>query len=461
MVEIEGREERKVVELPDSEPTPWGDDAALDIVGRSIPRVDAREKVTGRARYTADIVRPGMLFAAIVRARIPAGRVVSVDLSPALSAPDVIDAISLEDISTVRVAGGVLFDRSVSYVGQPIAAVCAESHAAASAAADLVRVGYERSEHAVTFADAVADGAPRVRGSGNVSKGSPNVVERGDVERGLREADVVIRRTYRTPSALHTAMEPHGAVAEWEGGGHRLTIWESTQGVFKVRDEVATALGLSRSSVRVIKDHMGGGFGAKNSAGAHTFIAALLARRTGRPVRCVLDRFGEQTDTGHRPEARIHLTLGARHDGTLTAIVAESEVTMGVSGWDAPPTAIMHELYACENVKTTDVFAWVNSQAMAAFRAPGHAEGAFALERCMDVLASALSLDPLQLRLKNIPGRDQEKNRPYSIDALRECLEEGARRFGWPVRSNVGGGDGMMVAGSEKSANVDSGGDPA
>jgi xanthine dehydrogenase YagR molybdenum-binding subunit len=473
VVEIEGREETKVVELPDFEPAPWGNDAELSVVGRSIPRVDAREKVSGRARYTADIVRPGMLFAAVVRANIPAGRVASIDLAPALSLPSVIDAITLGDVSKIRVAGGVLFDRSVSYVGQPIAAVCAESLAAAIAAADLVRVVYERSAHVVTFADAIADGAPLVRSSGNMSRSSPHVVERGDVERGLREADVVVRRTFRTPSVLHTAMEPHGAVAEWEGGGERLTIWESTQGVFKVRDDVATALGLSRSSVRVIKDHMGGGFGAKNSAGAHTFIAALMAQRTGRPVRCVLDRFGEQTDSGHRPETRIHVTLGAKRDGALTAIVAESEVTMGVSGWEAPPTAILHELYACANVRTTDVFAWVNSQAMAAFRAPAHAEGAFALERCMDVMATSLEIDPLQLRLKNIAGRDQEKNRPYTVDALRQCFEEGARRFGWPgvdaravpsagmVRSNAGGSGETVMEVRGDSGTVESGGAPA
>ncbi|MFN8580522.1 MAG: molybdopterin cofactor-binding domain-containing protein [Gemmatimonadaceae bacterium] len=270
-----------------------------------------------------------------------------------------------------------------------------------------------------------------VRSSGNVSKGSPNLSERGDVEQGLREADVQVHRVYHTPSALHTSMEPHGAVAEWEGD--RLTVWESTQGVYRVRDELATQLGVPRSTVRVLKEHMGGGFGAKNNAGTHTFVAALLARRTGRPVRCVLDRYGEQVDSGHRPAARITVTLGARRDGTLTAIRADTEVTMGIGGWEAPPSAIFHELYACPNVRTTDVFAWVHSQAMAAFRAPGHVEGAFALERALDTLASALGMDPLELRLRNVPGRDQEKKRPYSVDALRQCIEAASARFGWPA----------------------------
>ncbi|MBV6522148.1 MAG: putative xanthine dehydrogenase molybdenum-binding subunit XdhA [Gemmatimonadaceae bacterium] len=456
VVEVEGREETKVVELPVSEPEPWGEDARLTVVGRPIPRVDAAEKVTGRARYTADIVRPRMLHAAIVRATIPAGTISEIDVTGAMAAPGVVDAITLEDIPRIRIDGNTLFDRTVKYVGQPVAAVCAETWQAALAAAEIVRVTIERAAHVATFADAIAADAPLVRRSGNVSRSSPSIMERGNVERGLSEADVIVRGAYRTPPALHTAMEPHGAVAEWEGVGDRLTLWESTQGVFRVRDEVATGLGLSRSRVRVIKEHMGGGFGAKNSAGAHTFIAAILARRTGRAVRCVVDRYGEQVDTGHRPESRIHLTLGARRDGTLTAIVADSQVTMGVGGWEASPTAIMHELYGCENVKTTDVYAWVHSQAMDSFRAPGHVEGAFALERGMDTLARALSIDPLRLRLSNVPGRDQEKGRPYSSDRLRECLVEGARRFGWPgweapaglqdseMRAGDAVGDGMV-----------------
>src|SRR5690606_22902906 len=122
----------------------------------------------------------------------------------------------------------------------------------------------------------------------------PAVVERGDVRLGLAEAEVTVTREYRTQSALHTPLEPHAAVAEWDGD--RLTIWESTQGVYRVRDEVALGLGLPKSHVRVIKEHMGGGFGAKNNSGAHTFVAALLARRTGRAVRCVLTRLEEQAD---------------------------------------------------------------------------------------------------------------------------------------------------------------------
>jgi xanthine dehydrogenase YagR molybdenum-binding subunit len=258
--------------------------------------------------------------------------------------------------------------------------------------------------------------------------------ERGDADKALAESPVVVRGRYTTSSAIHSALEPHGAVAYWSGD--QLTIHEGTQGVFRVRNDVAAALELPRGSVRVVMEHMGGGFGAKNYAGAHTLAAALLARRTGRPVRCVLDRYGEQADTGHRPPATIDVTLGADRDGRLRAIVAEATVDQGVSGWEASTTKVFHELYACPNVRTAETFVYTNTHAMAAFRAPGHTEGTFALERAMDDLARELGLDPLELRLRNVPDHDQEKSRPYSAggDSLRRCLEEAAKRFGWESR---------------------------
>src|SRR6185503_7565348 len=218
----------------------------------------------------------------------------------------------------------------------------------------------------------------------------------------------------------------HGALAEWQGD--RLTIYEGTQGIFAVRDEVAAALGLAKSHVRVVMEHMGGGFGAKNHAGAHTYAAALLSRRTGKPVRCILDRAAEQSDTGHRAPATIDVTLGATRDGRLTAIEVTSLVDQGISGWEAATTKIFHELYECPNVHTTETFAYTNTHAMAAFRGPGHTEGAFALERAMDELARELDMDPLDLRLRNYADHDWEKSRPWSGGDLRRCLEEGAER---------------------------------
>ncbi|MEO6447359.1 MAG: xanthine dehydrogenase family protein molybdopterin-binding subunit, partial [Gemmatimonadaceae bacterium] len=433
VVEVEGRSETKIVEMPDFEPAPWDESATLTIVGQRVPRVDAREKVTGRARFTTDIQRPGMLHAAIVRATIASGRVTAIDPSGALQLTGVLDVISSADLPhPIKAGGAPLFLPAVSYAGQPIAAVCAESREAALAGAAAVRLTYEAAPFVLTFEQATAPGAPVVRGTSNVRRGSPVEVTRGDAARGLADAHVVITREYRTPCVLHTPLEPHSAVAEWEDD--RLTIWESTQGIFMVRDQVAMELRLAKSKVRVIKDYMGGGFGAKNHAGPHTFIAALFARRTGHPVRCVLERDEEQTDAGNRPSTRQVVTLGATRDGRLTVIDATCEVPLGAGGWEGGPAAFYREMYSCPNVRTVETFVHVNTPAMMAFRAPGHVEGAFALERAMDVLAGALGMDPLALRLVNFSERDEEKQREYSSNRLRQCYDEGAARFGWADR---------------------------
>jgi CO/xanthine dehydrogenase Mo-binding subunit len=424
-VEIEGRTETRVVEMPAFEPAPWGADADLGIVGARVPRMDAPERVSGRARYTADITRPGILHAVIVRSPIPRGTIRSFDASRARAMPGGVDVLGPgEAPAATRIFGGEIF-----YAGQPVAAVCAESWRAALGAARAVAVEYDALPFAVTFEEATANGAPRVRAKGNVMENAPLVMARGDVAAGLKAADVVIHREYRTPVQLHTALEPHGTVAEWEGD--RLTVWESTQGIFRVRDNVSKALGIPLSKVRVIKDHMGGGFGAKNGAGPHTYVAALFAKRQGRAVRCVNDREAEQTDSGNRPASTQRVTVGARKDGTLTAIFASIDVPLGISGWEGGPGQIYHELYACPNVRTEETFAYVNTSGMAAFRGPGYVEGAFGLEGAMNALAKELKLDPVALRVKNFAKRDPRKDRPYSGNKLLECYEEGAKAFGW------------------------------
>jgi xanthine dehydrogenase YagR molybdenum-binding subunit len=438
-VEVEGREEMRTVELPAFEPAPWEADAALRIVGRCALRADGVEKVTGRARYSADIQRAGMLHVAILRSSIASGRA-SVDLSSARSLPGVRDAVTGSDIRSVAVNGLPLLDSNVRYAGQPIAVVCADSREAAEEALRKIEVSYAATPHSVTAAESLAADAPHVRPDGNSPDISPRIIERGDVEAGLAEAEVVIDREYRVPAALHTALEPHGAVAEWTGD--RLTVWESTQGVFNTRADLAAALDVPISHVRVIQDYMGGGFGAKNGASANAYIAALMARRTGRPVRCVNDREGEQTDTGHRPTSIQRVTLGARRDGALTAIVLDAEVALGIGGWEGGPGAIYQELYRCDNVRTTETFAYTNLGAMSSFRAPCNVEGAFGLERAMDVLARELAMDPLDLRLRNYASTNQGRGTPYSAKRLDECYRVGAERFGWWVRPGAAGAEG-------------------
>ena len=461
-VEVEGRFENRVVEVPGHEAAPWGADAELHVVGRPVPRVDARQKVTGGATFTADVALPGMLHAAFVRAPIAAGRVTHIDPTAALAVDGVLEVFTAEQLPRpIKVAGAPLLSSQVRYAGQPVAVVCAETARGARLGARAVVFSCESTEAVLTPAAARGAGAPALRATGNVLGGAPTVTTRGDVDAAFRDAAVVVEGSFTTASQLHTALEPHGAVAQWEGD--RVTIWESTQGVFRVRSEVARALGVSTSRVRVIKEYMGGGFGAKNNAGPHTVLAALLARRHARPVRCVLDRFGEQVDTGHRPASATRVRMAADGDGRLQAIEAWCEVPLGVEGWEASVAAIFHEMYACPNVRTTEAFVYVNEQAMQAFRAPGHAEGAFALERTMDLLAGRLGLDPLEVRVRNFAARDEARQRAYSSNGLLRCYAEGAARFGWAereMRRNVGVGDGMVAQDAAEDRILKSGGGP-
>jgi xanthine dehydrogenase YagR molybdenum-binding subunit len=431
-VEIEGRSETKIVELPAFEPPPWDESAELTVVGTRVTRMDALEKVTGQARYTADVRLPGMLYAALLRAPIAKGRAKSLDLEPALALPGVHGGLLTEDVAGIRHDGIQLLDRSVHYAGQAVAAICADTQEIAERAVGAVRVEWEAAPHAVTAQDALAPNAPAVRASGNTSRNSPRIFSRGDIEAGLRSADVTVTREYRTQVALHTALEPHGTVASWEGD--HLTVWESTQGIFGVRSDLAQALKVPLNRIRVIKDYMGGGFGAKNGAQKPTYIAAALARKLRRPVRCLLARDGEQVDSGNRSASMQRVTLGAAHSGKLTAISLEATIPLGIGGWQAGAAKIYHELYACPNVRSSETFVFTNAGPMTSFRAPGHVEGAFGLECAMDALARELGLDPLELRRRNYATYDQEKGRAYSDKRLDACYRLGAERFGWVAK---------------------------
>src|SRR5262249_2843994 len=223
--------------------------------------------------------------------------------------------------------------------------------------------------------------------------------ERGDVERGLAEADVVVEAEYRTQTVLHNALETHQSVCEWEG--ERLTVYISTQYIWGIRNEVASTLGLRPDQVRVVCRYMGGGFGAKNSPYDHTFIAAELARLPGRPVRCALTRREENLAAGNRNSTIQRLTAGARADGTLVALQGEYVNAVGWDGFSSFTFGPMEMLYACENVRTVTHGAKLNTPPNDAFRAPGFVEGTFGLECLLDELAAKLHVDPLELRRRN------------------------------------------------------------
>lgn len=446
-VEVEGREEETVVEIPAFEPVPWSPRARHDLVGKPVHRVDGEAKVTGGAIYTADVQLPQMLHARLLRAPIARGNASGLDVSAARAIPGVHAVITGRDIPNISwLHGAPLLGTRVLYPGQPVAAVAAETLGAADAAIRAIVVRWSSRAHTVGVTTTDRKG----RSPGAPAHPVTQRQQRGNVRRAIERAPVVVTQTYRVAPVVHQALEPHGTVAWWQGD--RLTVYESTQGIFRVRRQLADYLGLATSQIRVISGYMGGGFGAKNGCGSHTLLAALLSRKTRRPIRLVLDRSEECLDTGHRPEMVMTVSVATGRDGLLRALDFEAWVALGADGWIGSPGQLLHRLYDCPNVRTVETFYYTNSGPMSAFRAPYYVEAAFALESAMDLAARRLKMDPVEFRALNLARSDQERNRPFSTNELPACLADVRRRIGWgdgdrghPAQGRVRRGWGVAV----------------
>jgi xanthine dehydrogenase YagR molybdenum-binding subunit len=418
--EVEGRYEDVwiVVEEDALEQWPAG---PLTTVGREAPRVDGLDRVRGQVQYTADLQLPGMLHTAVLRSPFARARVTSIDLDAARAASGVRAVLGPGELEVLREEPG--------YVGQAVAAVAAETFGQAQAALERLDV-----EWAVL--EPLLDPDEAVRQESFVSE--VKTYERGDFERGAARGEVVVEAEYRTQVVLHNSMETHQAVCHWEDDG--ITVYISTQYIWGVRDSVAEHLGLPPDKVRVVCHAMGGGFGSKNGAGDYTPIAAELAKRTGRPVKCALTRREENIAAGNRNATIQRLTAAAKSDGTLTALGGEFINAIGLSGWSASTEGPMKMLYACDNVRTVQYPTKLNLPPMAAFRAPGFVEGTFGLECLLDELAAKLDIDPLELRRRNYASSDRVDDRPFSSKNLEECYRRAephwARRDEVRARSN-------------------------
>ncbi|MGB7624387.1 MAG: xanthine dehydrogenase family protein molybdopterin-binding subunit [Terriglobia bacterium] len=431
-VEFEGRVSEILVDVPDIETPLWGNDAELDIVGHPVPRVDADQRVTGAAKYTSDILLPHMLYARILRSPHPHALVKGIDASQADKLPGVKAVVSALNTEAIRWHGSSsLFDKTVRLAGDEVAAVAAVDEETAADALKLIRVDYETLPFVTDMEEAMKDNAPKLWPSGNLVGGKPSIYERGSVSKGFAEADLVIEETFRTQTELHTCLEPHGSVAAWEGD--KLTVWDSTQAVFNVRDALAAALGIPSNHVRVIKQYMGGGFGSKLELGKYTVIAALLARQTRRPVKLMLTREEEQMNTGNRPATLQHVKVGVKKEGTLTAIELKSINANGAYLGGAGCGAPYREMYLCPNVRTEEYAVYVNTGRSRPARAPGHVQGTFGLESMMDLVANRIGMDPLEFRKKNYAtvNQGQANPKPYSAKRLDQLYEEGAKKIGW------------------------------
>ncbi|MGI9110968.1 MAG: xanthine dehydrogenase family protein molybdopterin-binding subunit [Gaiellaceae bacterium] len=415
--EVEGRYEEvwTVVEEDALDQWPAG---PLEVVGQPAPRQDGLQRARGEARYTADVHLPGMLHAALLRSPVARAVARTLDVSPALELPGVHAAFSYEEVD--------FLDAEIGFPGAAVAAVAADTIEQARAAVEAIALEWDESEPLLDPDEAVARGEL-------VSETSH--YERGDLEAALAGADVVVEAEYRTQSVLHNSMETHQAVCQWEG--ETLVVHISTQYIWGVRDEIAEKLGLRPDDVRVVCEFMGGGFGAKNGAGEYSLIAAELARRAGRPVRCALTRREENLAAGNRNATIQRLRIGARSDGTIVGLGGEFVNSVGWAGWVAGTDGPMQMLYGVDNVATTLHGAKLNSAPMAAFRAPGFVEGTFGLECLLDELGAKLGLDPLELRRRNHADADVLDGRPYSSKSLLECYRRAEPH--WDRRHEVRG----------------------
>ncbi len=396
----------------------FGWPASPAVIGTHVQRLDGPDKVTGRAKYTFDINRPGMLYARIVRSPHPHARVTSVDISPALKMPGVKTALVWRDPANSQ-------NDKVMFQGDEVAGVAADTEEHAIDAARAINVKYEVLPHVTVEEKALSGAAPEVFAGGNVRASRPQ--EAGDLAAGFQSAAHTLEATYSTQVITHTCMESHGTVCEWNGD--KLTAWISTQGINGARENFAGALKIPQANVRVICQYMGGGFGSKAlSVGAEGLICAKLAKAANAPVKLMLDRKEEHLATGNRPSSASKVKAGVSADGLITAIEAD---TWGTGGAGATAGFPMPYIYRIPNRRRTHKDVFTNTGQQRPMRAPGHPQASFNTEIMMDELADLVNMDPVEFRLKNLP--------PEAPNAMwGSYLKEGAAEFGWSRRHPTG-----------------------
>ena len=445
--------------IPLDEPPPLPPNSDLNVVGKPTPRIDGRLKVTGAAKYTADVKLPGMLYGVMITSPHASARIKSIDTSAAEKAPGVKSIHVMDKLVGVAQMKGEEQSKYplVRFAGQPVAGLAATSRAAADEAARLVKVEYETLPFVVDVDKARADDAPVVfegqaeqKGTAGGGGGPSGVPQKGnvrgpvkggtkdvDIDKALGDAEVVVDATYRTQVQTHSALETHGVVADWKP--EMLTVYASTQGTSSVRDELAAIFGLPKSKVRVITEFMGGGFGAKFGAGNFGVMATHLSKKAGAPVKLMLTRKDEHLSVGNRPDSVQRVRIGAKKDGTLVAVHLNSYGTAGV-GTGAGTAGPVKSLYPCPAILTEEFDIFTHAGPAAAFRAPGHPQGVYAYEQALDELADKLEMDPVALRDKVDVNNER-------ADAHREERRIGAEKIGWAKRKPAGADPGPIKRG--------------
>jgi len=440
------------------------------IVGTSVRRVDALEKVTGRAMYAGDLIVPGMLHGKILRSPLPHARIARLDPSEAERMPGVVGVLTGKDLADIDPYYGhairdrpvVAIDR-VRFAGEPVAAVAAVDEATAEAALRAIRVEYEELLAVATLPAALAEGAPRLHermgrqglfhGLGELTAQPGNIcyhcrTEKGDVEAAFREAEVVVEGDYTFPAVYQYAMEPHTAIAHY--GHEGLTVWACCQHPYLVRAELAALYGLPIHAVRIIVPYIGGGFGSKSYTKLEP-ITVALSRKVGRPVRIAL-AVEEAMVTTRRHNMRCWMRTGARRDGTLLANECRIWLDTGAYADNGPRVAATAAdaaggPYKLPNLRTDCWAVYTNTAPSGSYRAFGATHMIWINELQIDEIARRIGMDPVEMRRRNLvpPGGEVRPGRKKMDADLVGDVEKASAGVGWTAPRPANGGRGVAV----------------
>ena len=434
------------------------------IIGTSPEMKLTKNKVTGRAEYTVDMKRPGMLYSRTLRSPYASANIRSIDYTKAMELPGVWAVVTHEDAKILYKpshgnAREYGLDDMVRYVGDKVAMVAAETEEIAEKALGLIEVDYEVLPFVVDMEKAMAPNAPVVHPErqdlgvdGNILEVSEQ--EWGNAEEGFKEADFIIENRFYTPRVCHCAIEPHSMVAEWDLDGN-LTMWSSEQTAFMIRDSLAEALKMPRSKIRfIVPEYVGGGFGGKYES-AEKIALALLAKKAGRPVMWRLTREEEFYTTRTRSPCIFETRTGVKKDGTFVARQMRAIVDVGSYAWGAimasRAASYMTLLYKCANIKYTGYGVYTNTPPSGAMRGFTSTPIHYAMEAEIDEIAAAIEMDPLEFRLKNkldVGDVIPLNGVPVSSSGLEESMLKGADAIGWNKRNpQPGANDGRFKRG--------------
>ncbi|MAE70703.1 MAG: 4-hydroxybenzoyl-CoA reductase [Gemmatimonadetes bacterium] len=433
------------------------------LIGKSLPRPDAKAKVTGGAQYTDDIHLPGMLHGALLRSPVAHARIASIDIDRARALPGVKCVITGNDVPAVRYGNWRLVPElqdetalavdKVRFIGDEVAAVAAVDADTAREALELIDVEYEELPAVFGIEEALAEGAPHLHDAHTDNISLTRNIDYGELDRAFEEAFHIQEDVFTTHPVNHAYMEPCSALARAESDG-RITIWTSTQTPYYIQCLLARTMELRENDVRVIKPHVGGGFGGKMELRPWDFCAAWMAREIGRPVKFTLDRT-EELATGRRRHAvKISSRIAFQEDGTITGKEVRAWLNGGAYNGMGPTATFLignfgAMLYRIPAYRYRGLYIYTNTPPAGAMRGFGAPQALYAGETQMSQAAAALGLDPIELRLKNSMTEGDEIPGVATVGScgLKECLEEVRRISGWnEKRATLGRGHGIGVA---------------